>query len=98
MLHLSNGSVVTLSGTGAAALTDGDSASAAFNAPLSIAYDSDGGGAVLVADSENHVVRRVYANGTAETVAGSGSYGFLDGAVGSAKFKRPAGGPMFWLK
>ena len=43
-------------------------------------------------DTFNYRVRRVeIATGATTTLAGSGSYGFLDGASGSARFNRPSG-------
>jgi len=85
---LSNGSLGTLAGSGLFDYVDGASPSAAFAAPMGVAVDSVG--AVYVADSENHRIRKVTPSGTVSTVAGSGT-GFADGPAYSAKFACPTG-------
>lgn len=69
--------VYPIAGTGVAEYTgDGSSALyAGFNDPTGIAIDSDGN--LYIADSGNHVIRRVDAEtGTITTIAGTGTAGF----------------------
>jgi len=77
---------------------DGDAASALFNEPSDIAFDSKG--ALYVLDSGNQLVRKVY-NGTVSTVAGvRGEFiegteyvrgGFANGKAAEARFNFPKG-------
>eukprot|EP01046_Picozoa_sp_COSAG06_P011318 COSAG06_NODE_642_length_13482_cov_21.927296_16_plen_611_part_00 len=70
---------------------DGAAGEAQFNNPRSVAVDGEGG--LLVADADNHCIRRVSADGTqVTTVAGiAGKQGHADGAAGEAQFKYPFG-------
>ena len=52
-----SGAVSTLAGSGTAGAADGDAATASFQHPLGVAVDAQGG--ILVADSYNHLVRRI---------------------------------------
>ena len=52
-----SGAVSTLAGSGAEGADDGDAAAASFYRPCGIAVDAQGG--ILVADSYNHLVRRI---------------------------------------
>lgn len=71
---------------------DGGPATAAtLNTPSDVAVAPDG--AIIIADTMNHVVRRVDADGTITTIAGTGERGF-DGDGGpadEAKLDRPYG-------
>lgn len=87
----SNWSVATLAGKpefpGA---NDGASTEARFNAPRGIVVDSSG--QIFVADTFNHVIRKIDANGVVSTFAGSsGNPGSTDGAGSAASFNSPAG-------
>ena len=86
-----DGTVTTLAGTaGVPGSADGPGATATFNAPVGIVMDATG--AAFVADSQNHVIRRVAADGTVSTVAGvKGQPGFQNGAAASALFNQPNG-------
>jgi sugar lactone lactonase YvrE len=57
-IDIATGAVRTLAGGGAPGAADGVGAAAAFNAPTGVAVTADGATA-LVADSENHALRRV---------------------------------------
>ena len=83
------GDVATYSGLGTAGFTDGIAAAARFNSPAGLA--SDGGGALYVADSQNHRIRRVATDGSVSTVAGTGVAGSGNGAGTVAKFNTPVG-------
>jgi len=66
---------------------DGAAAAARFNAPEGLTVTPDG--ALIVADSLNHVIRAVKA-GKVSTLAGVPvEFGTVDGVPGSAQFNRP---------
>ncbi|MEU6475374.1 SMP-30/gluconolactonase/LRE family protein [Streptomyces sp. NPDC047017] len=71
-----DGKITTVAGTGVAG-TKGDgglATSAQLNRPQALAVDGTGG--LYIADSDNHRVRKVAADGTISTVAGTGTAGF----------------------
>lgn len=61
------GEVSTWAGDGTAGYLDGAGASARFEAPLAVAA---GAGGLYVADTHNHVIRRIDATGNVSTLAG----------------------------
>ncbi len=66
---------------------DGPAAAARFLLPNAVDVAPDG--SVVVADTGNHVIRRV-AGGQVTTVAGKpGQQGYFDGAIGDALFNEP---------
>jgi hypothetical protein len=69
----------------------GPATAAALNEPLGVAVMPDGG--YLIADAGNDRVRRVFADGTIRTVAGTGNYGDSgdSGPATAANFKNPIG-------
>jgi hypothetical protein len=85
------GEIFTFAGTGAAAFAgDGGAATAAaLNRPVGVAWLGDG--SVLVADYQNHRVRRISSSGVITTVAGTGTAGFSGdgGAATSARLNQP---------
>jgi RHS repeat-associated protein len=81
--------VSTLAGTGVAGYADGPAASAQFNDPQGVAVDA--AGVVYVADTDNHRVRRIAADGSVTTLAGDGTPGFVNGAGAQARFNAPRG-------
>jgi len=83
-----DGRVDTLAGTGEG-WRDGPALQAQFNTPSSIALDASGN--VFVADTGNHVIRRIGTDGTVSTVAGDGSAGYRDGPAAQARFDGPMG-------
>ncbi|MFN3432685.1 MAG: hypothetical protein ACK46X_22405, partial [Candidatus Sericytochromatia bacterium] len=86
------GVVTTLAGNGFARLADGSAASAVFATPRGACFDPAGN--LYVADTDNHVIRKVAADGTVSTFAGTGMPGFKDGAKAVAMFSGPYG--VFW--
>ena len=76
----------TIAGTGQAKFNDGNSAKASFYYPWGIALDNKG--AVLVADTTNHRIRKI-SGGKVTTLAGSGKAGLADGKGTAAKFYNP---------
>jgi ELWxxDGT repeat protein len=66
------------------------SVKAAFQNPQAVAADADGN--VYVADTANHIIRKISANGAVSTLAGKiGVSGKLDAAGVSATFNSPQG-------
>ena len=87
------GTITTVAGTGSAGSSgDGGAAtSAQLNQPFGVAATADGG--FLIADFNNHRVRRVSPAGTITTVAGTGGPGFSGdgGAATGAQLNGPTG-------
>jgi sugar lactone lactonase YvrE len=85
------GSVSTLAGlAGHAGSMDGIGLAARFSGPTGVALDA--AGSVYVTDTGNHTIRKISADGSVATLAGtSGSSGSSDGAAGAARFNSPAG-------
>lgn len=81
------GEVSTVAGTGRPGHRDGAGDIAEFNEPRGVAVDTAGN--IYVADTVNHVIRRIDPDGTVTTVAGSGHKGFVDGPAELARFNRP---------
>jgi len=87
----SAGAVTTLAGTvGTAGSANGTGTAATFNNPAGIATD---GTNLFVADSSNHVIRKVViSSGVVTTLAGTvGTAGSADGTGTAAKFNTPTG-------
>jgi sugar lactone lactonase YvrE len=84
------GEVTTVAGTpGVSGNTDGKALEASFNSPADVAIDASG--SLFVADSGNHVIRRIAPDGTVSTFAGAaGEAGGLDGPRLEARFHAPA--------
>ncbi|MCF7676529.1 MAG: hypothetical protein K9M97_14360, partial [Akkermansiaceae bacterium] len=83
----SAGEVATYSGLGTPGFTDGIAAAARFNTPRGLVIDDSG--ALYIADSLNHRVRRVATDGSVTTLAGSGAAGSGNGAGTVAQFNTP---------
>ncbi|MGW8392064.1 gluconolaconase [Pseudoduganella sp. HUAS MS19] len=83
-----DGSTRVLAG-GIEGYSEGLGAAAAFNTPSGIALDKEGN--VYVADTGNHAIRKIAADGTVSTLAGSGVAGFADGQGVQAQFNGPVG-------
>jgi len=82
--------VFTLAGGGEPGFADGTSADAKFNTPSAMVVDGQGN--IYIADSGNHVIRRIGTNGRVTTVAGvAGEHGHNDGTAREALFDSPAG-------
>jgi DNA-binding beta-propeller fold protein YncE len=90
-ITLSHGGVVTLAGRpGEAGGADGAAGEARFNAPSGLATDTKGN--VYVADTDNHAIRAIAANGGGvTTLAGQpGEAGAADGTGTAARFNQPS--------
>lgn len=80
------GTVITLAGTGEAGLVNDSGTSASFNRPVDLAIDSNGD--LFVVDQGNDRIRKVTQEGMVSSLAGS-SKGFNDGTGSDAKFNAP---------
>ncbi|MBI2517678.1 MAG: putative Ig domain-containing protein [Opitutae bacterium] len=92
----SSGTVSTLAGfPGASGLSDGVGVTARFSSPeavLAMAGSGSSGTVLYVADTGNHTLRKVDAQGSVSTVAGAaGAAGSDDGLGTMARFNQPAG-------
>jgi sugar lactone lactonase YvrE len=86
------GAVTTLAGGagGEANAEDGTGSAARFNQPKALAVDANGN--VLVADGENHVIRRITPDGVVTTLAGlAEAAGSADGTGRKSRFLSPPG-------
>lgn len=72
---------------GLAGYVNASGAAARFNNPLDVAVDA--AGHVYVADSGNHVIRRIAPNGEVTTLAGAAASGQADGTATAARFNSP---------
>jgi len=69
---------------------NGTGTNALFNSPSGVAVDSTGN--VYVADTFNHLIRKVTPTGAVTTLAGqAGASGSVDGTRGLARFNAPTG-------
>jgi hypothetical protein len=82
------GEVTTLAG-GMRGFTDGRGSEARFDTPSALAIDPQG--VLYVADTGNNAIRRITADGTVTTIAGSGEAGYRDGPARDALFNGPIG-------
>ncbi|TXN35208.1 hypothetical protein FVB32_11505 [Flagellimonas hymeniacidonis] len=80
--------VSTLAGNGEDGLVNGTVNEAQFDYPQDIAIDNEG--TIYVADSRNHVIRKITQDGMVSTYAGS-MQGDGDGTLLNAKFNIPRG-------
>jgi sugar lactone lactonase YvrE len=85
------GDVSTLAGrAGESGAADGAGANARFNSPHGLAIDRTGN--LYVADTDNHLIRKISTRGAVSTLAGApGQSGAEDGAGPHARFKSPLG-------
>ena len=67
---------------------DGNGVNARFARPNDVAVDSAGN--IVVADSNNHTIRKVTPDGKVSVLAGTGKIGSADGGPGAAMFYGPA--------
>ncbi|MCE5308509.1 MAG: hypothetical protein LLG20_12795 [Acidobacteriales bacterium] len=85
--------ITTVAGTGVAGYSgDGDAAvRARLNAPTGVAADADDN--LFIADSYNHRIRQVTADGVIRTIAGTGAAGFSGngGTATAAELHTPTG-------
>jgi hypothetical protein len=92
-MTIPDGAVTTVAGTGAAGWFDAPVSEAVFNNPAALSLSPSG--ALLVAEGSGAKLRSVdllaAGGGAVETLAGSGTAGFLDGPAVFAAFNAPRG-------
>ncbi|WPU94962.1 hypothetical protein SNE25_05430 [Mucilaginibacter sabulilitoris] len=81
------GMVSTLAGSASTGFIDGTGTGASFNSPQGLTLDASGN--LYVADSFNSAIRKITPAGVVTTLTGTGSIGYLDGPIASAKFYAP---------
>ncbi|HJW34985.1 MAG TPA: NHL repeat-containing protein [Holophagaceae bacterium] len=90
-MNLASGEVSTLAGIGPqVGATDGPAAKAAFRQPFGLALDAQGN--AYVADTDNHLIRKITPQGVVSTLAGHNvgiDGGYEDGPGASASFSLP---------
>jgi sugar lactone lactonase YvrE len=83
------GLVTTLAGNGFAGFADGNGLNSSFNFPCDITIDS--GGTLYVADTNNHLIRKIDTSGNVTTLAGN-RIGQLTNGIGiNTSFSFPRG-------
>jgi streptogramin lyase len=83
------GIVSTLAGNINGGSTNGIGTNATFNQPFGVAVDASGN--VFVADTYNHLIRKITTTGVVSTLAGSGIIGNSNGIGVAASFNHPFG-------
>ncbi|SDP88813.1 NHL repeat-containing protein [Mucilaginibacter sp. OK268] len=81
------GTVSTVAGSATTGFADGTGSSAVFDSPQGLTIDAAGN--IYVADSFNSAIRKVTTAGVVTTLSGTGSIGYIDGPIASAKFYAP---------
>jgi sugar lactone lactonase YvrE len=83
-------SIVPIAGGQGNGSADGAADVATFNQPRGLAHDANG--VIYMADTENHLIRRIGTDGAVTTIAGlAGASGEVDGTGSAARFNRPWG-------
>ncbi len=85
-----SGVVSTIAGIGGQpGAADGMAGAATFNLPSDVAFGSDG--SLIIADTGNHLIRRLNLQGVVSTIAGkSGEPGSQNGSPAEARFSSPS--------
>ena len=81
--------VSTFAGSGQPGNANGTGLNAFFNGAQGIAIDSLGN--LYVADTQNHLIRKISPSGVVVTIAGSGTAGNSNGVGANASFNQPSG-------
>jgi len=81
--------VSTFAGSGTMGSADATGPAAGFNYPTVVTTDNLNN--IIVVDRSNHKIRKITADGTVTTIAGTGAIGTLDGPALTATFRYPDG-------
>jgi DNA-binding beta-propeller fold protein YncE len=81
--------VSTLAGTGKEGHQNGEGSVAQFRHPTGVAVDGDGN--LIVADCDNHRIRKITPQGHVSALAGTGEGGYREGEGTVAQFNKPYG-------
>ena len=84
-----DGDVTTFAGSGNLGSADGVGTAASFRYPDGAVFDSQDN--LFISDQSNHKIRKITADGTVSTFAGTGTIGAVDGLGTVASFYFPAG-------
>ncbi|MDR2472829.1 MAG: IPT/TIG domain-containing protein [Tannerella sp.] len=89
--NINTGEHTLFAGTrGTAGWKDGERLQSEFNNPVQVTVDQDG--SVIVADMNNHCIRKISPDGMVSTVIGKGTVaGYVDGNPEDALFNHPKG-------
>ena len=83
-----SGEVITWSGSFKAGYENGSRQRTQYNQPMGITIDKDNN--IYVADTLNHVIRKIDKNGESTTIAGTpGKAGYVNGSTKEAAFNEP---------
>lgn len=85
----SSGELSTIAGNGQEGFQEGPQSAAEFRQPRSLAQGPNG--SIYIADTHNHRIRQLTANGQVNTIAGNGKAEFADGNAAVASFNEPMG-------
>jgi len=87
---INNEFVITIAGNGNSGFRDGNESEALFNQPRAAVMCPNG--YIYVADTMNHVIRRISPSGDVSLFAGTPNvHGFIDGTLLEARFFEPSG-------
>ena len=84
-----DGTVITIAGNGSKGAVNATGTNASFFNPAGVAVDATGN--LYIGDSGNYLIRKITPDGSASTLAGSGTAGALDGLGTAASFYGPQG-------
>ncbi|MCL1881166.1 MAG: hypothetical protein FWF76_03220 [Oscillospiraceae bacterium] len=92
LISILDETVLTVAGGMGAGFADGREGEAMFNNPQALVACRRTIGTIYVADTMNHIIRKIDADGNVTTIAGIPEQsGFADGASGEAMFFEPQG-------
>jgi hypothetical protein len=88
-VNFASQTTTTIAGNGVTGMTNGTLAQARFNTPLDTDVDVEG--AIYVADTDNHCIRRISPTRVTTFAGVCGAQGYQEGPAATARFRDPAG-------